>query len=54
MHGSFRESYGLDETGQPFDLGQTPADLVVMSFSDSDLGAFGAAWHRGAADGAIG
>ena len=32
----------------PFDLGQTPADLVVLSFSDSDLGAFAAGWHRAA------
>lgn len=46
MHGSFRESYGLDETGQPIALGQTAADLVVLSFSDSDLGAFAAGWHR--------
>ena len=28
------------------DPGQTPADLVVLSFSDSDLGAFAAGWHR--------
>lgn len=47
MHGSFRESHALDETGQPFDLGQTPADLIVLSFSDSDLGAFAAGWQRG-------
>ena len=46
MHGSFRESYAIDETGQPFDLGQTPAELIVLSFSDSDLGAFAAGWHR--------
>ena len=42
MHVVFRESHGLEETGTPTDLGQTPADLVVLSFSDSDLGAFGA------------
>ena len=29
------------------DLGQSPADLVVLSFSDSDLGAFAEGWHRG-------
>lgn len=46
MHGSFRQSYGLDATGQPYELGQTAADLVVLSFSDSDLGAFAAGWHR--------
>ena len=28
------------------DLGQTPADLIVLSFSDSDLGAFAAGYHR--------
>lgn len=46
MHVVFRESHGLDETDTPQDLGQTPADLVVLSFSDSDLGAFAAGWHR--------
>ena len=47
MHVVFRESHGLEETGTPTDLGQSPADLVVLSFSDSDLGAFAAGWHRG-------
>lgn len=47
MHVVFRESHGLEETDTPFDLGQTPADLVVLSFSDSDLGAFAAGWRRG-------
>ncbi|WP_299769213.1 cobaltochelatase subunit CobN [uncultured Tateyamaria sp.] len=51
MHVVFRESHGLEETETPTDLGQTPADLVVLSFSDSDLGAFAAAWHR--ADGKL-
>lgn len=46
MHVVFRESHGLGETDTPFDVGQTPADLVVLSFSDSDLGAFAAGWHR--------
>ena len=46
MHGSYRDTYALDETATAFDLGQTPADLVVLSFSDSDLGAFAAGWHR--------
>lgn len=46
MHVIFRETHGLEEGGAPFDLGQTPADLVVLSFSDSDLGAFAAGWHR--------
>ena len=47
MHVVFRESHGLEETDTPMDLGQSPADLVVLSFSDSDLGAFAKAWHRG-------
>ena len=46
MHVVFRESRGLEETETPTDLGQSPADLVVLSFSDSDLGAFAAGWHR--------
>ena len=46
MHVIFRESHGLEETDTPFDPGQDPADLVVLSFSDSDLGAFAAGWHR--------
>ena len=51
MHVVFRESHGLEETDTPTDLGQTPADLVVLSFSDSDLGAFAAGWHRARAAG---
>jgi len=47
MHVIFRESHGLEESETPTDLGQSPADLVVLSFSDSDLGAFAAGWHRG-------
>ena len=52
MHVTFRESHGLEETDTPTDLGQSPADLVVLSYSDSDLGAFAEAWHRGG--GAVG
>ncbi|MGO9818955.1 MAG: cobaltochelatase subunit CobN [Acidocella sp.] len=51
MHIVFRESHGLEETETPFDPGQDPADLVVLSFSDSDLGAFAAAWHQAQAAG---
>ena len=46
MHVIFRESHGLEETETPTDLGQSPADLVVLSFSDSDLSAFAAGWQR--------
>lgn len=52
MHVVFRESHGLDETDTPIDLQQTSADLVVLSFSDSDLGAFAAGWHRARDNGA--
>ncbi|MCH8466611.1 MAG: cobaltochelatase subunit CobN [Roseinatronobacter sp.] len=45
MHVIFRESHGLNEAATPTDLGQSPADLVVLSLSDSDLGAFAAGWH---------
>lgn len=51
MHIVFRESHGLEETEVPTDLGQSPADLVVLSFSDSDLGAFAAGWHQARAQG---
>lgn len=46
MHVLYRESHGLDEAGVAQDLGQSPAALVVLSFSDSDLGAFAAGWQR--------
>jgi cobaltochelatase CobN len=46
MHVVFRDSQGLDAAEAPFDPGQDPADLVVLSFSDSDLGAFAAGWAR--------
>jgi cobaltochelatase CobN len=47
MHVVYRESRGLEDTEVATDLGQTPAPLVVLSFSDSDLGAFAAGWHAG-------
>ena len=46
MHVIFRERHGLEDAEAPVDLAQSPADLVVLSFSDSDLGAFAAGWHR--------
>jgi cobaltochelatase CobN len=48
VHVVFRERHGLEETAAPFDLGQDPADMVVLSYSDSDLGAFAAGWRRAA------
>src|SRR6201999_2886393 len=47
MHILLRERHGLEEAAAAEDLGQTPADLVVLSFADSDLGAFAAAWRSG-------
>lgn len=46
MHVIFRETHGMEESAVPQDLGQEPADLVVLSFSDSDLGAFAAGWRQ--------
>lgn len=45
MHLLVRETRLLDEEAAAVDLGQTPADLVFLSFSDSDLGAAATAWQ---------
>ncbi|MDE2469927.1 MAG: cobaltochelatase subunit CobN [Bradyrhizobium sp.] len=47
MHILLRERHGLEEAAAAEDLGQAPADLVVLSFADSDLGAFATAWRAG-------
>jgi cobaltochelatase CobN len=44
MHLLVRETRGLDEADDAVDLGQSRADLVFLSFSDSDLGALAASW----------
>jgi len=44
MHLLATETAALDEIETAVDLGQTPADVVVLSFSDSDLSALAAAW----------
>ncbi|CAN7325006.1 cobaltochelatase subunit CobN [Phenylobacterium sp. LjRoot225] len=46
MHLLVRETRSLDETEIAEDLGQSPAELVVLSFSDADLTALAAAWAR--------
>ena len=46
MHLLVRETHSLDEEGSAIDLGQTPGDIVVLSFSDSDLGALAQAWRE--------
>ena len=49
MHILFREQLHLDEAAAAVDLGHSPADLVLLSFSDADLGAAAMAWrHMGA------
>ena len=45
MHLLVRETRALDEAEAAQDLGQTPAELVLLSFSDADLGALAAAWQ---------
>ena len=43
MHLLVRETTSLDDAAPAVDLGQAPADIVVLSFSDADLGALAAA-----------
>jgi len=44
MHVPRIETRTLDETVEAIDLGQTPADIVFLSFSDSDLNALARAY----------
>ncbi len=44
MHLLVRETRSVDEQEAAVDLGHAPADIVVLSFSDSDLGSLAAAW----------
>ena len=44
MHVARIETRTLDETVEALDLGQTPADMVFLSFSDSDLNALARAY----------
>ncbi|MBN9486596.1 MAG: cobaltochelatase subunit CobN [Alphaproteobacteria bacterium] len=46
MHVLATQLATLDETDVAIDLGQSPADVVVLSFSDSDLSALAAAWQQ--------
>jgi cobaltochelatase CobN len=45
LHLLVRETGSLDAEEAAVDLGQSPADLVLLSFSDGDLGAAAAAWQ---------
>src|SRR5271169_2076805 len=47
MHVPIIEVRSLDETVEAVDLGQTPADVVFLSFSDSDLNALARAYEAG-------
>src|SRR5271168_157906 len=46
MHIARIETRSLDEAAEAVDLGQSPAEVVLLSFTDSDLAAFAAAWDR--------
>ena len=48
MHLLATELASLEETDVAVDLGQSPAEVVVLSFSDSDLSALAAAWQSAA------
>src|SRR3984893_1210334 len=50
MHVLATELATLEEADVAIDLGQSPAEIVVLSFSDSDLSALAAAWQQ---DGAV-
>ena len=44
MHLLQTSSASLDDLVEPVDLGQEPADIVVLSFADSDLAALAVAY----------
>ncbi len=48
MHVLATELATLEEADSAVDLGQSPADIVVLSFSDSDLSALAEAWRQDA------
>ena len=50
MHIVFNEEHYLDNAKTPIDLKQEPADIVILSFSDSDLTAFASAWKKTRSD----
>jgi cobaltochelatase CobN len=45
MHLLTTSSTGLDEIVEAVDLGQTPGEIAILSFADSDLSALAAAWE---------
>ena len=46
MHLTRIETRSLDEAAAAVDLGQDAADVVFLSFADSDLNALAAAYER--------
>ncbi len=50
MHLLATASASLEEASPAVDLGQTPAEVVILSFSDSDLSALAAAWTTSRAE----
>ena len=48
MHVLATQLATLEEADVAVDLGQSPAEVVVLSFSDTDLSALAAAWQRDA------
>jgi cobaltochelatase CobN len=46
VHLLVRDTRTLDEETPALDLGQSAADVVLLSFSDSDLGAMAAVWQE--------
>ena len=45
MHLLTTSSTGLDEIVEAVDLGQSPGDIAILSFADSDLTGLAAAWE---------
>jgi cobaltochelatase CobN len=44
MHLLATSSTSLEEIIEPIDLGQTPGDILILSFADTDLAGLAAAW----------
>jgi cobaltochelatase CobN len=51
MHFLRTQAYSLDEAEAAVDLDQSPAEIVILSFSDNDLGAIALAWDEAAMQG---
>jgi cobaltochelatase CobN len=51
MHFLRTQAFSLDETEAAVDLDQSPAEVVILSFSDNDLSAAAAAWDEMAMQG---